>query len=310
MAVVEDDNLVLPPGFRFHPTDEEIITHYLSPKVLNPEFTARAMGDVDLNKQSKDGRERGYFFCQRDRKYPTGTRTNRATESGYWKATGKDKEIHRGRGILVGMKKTLVFYLGRAPNGEKTNWVMHEFRLEPNSRRDEWIVCKVFHKNTTGPKRSSLILSSGTGGQLIDYPALPPLMDATYYPSDDGLDFKATMAMPSYFSSMFAVDDINMSNINLPPPPVNTNFSFPPESGYIHGDDGPLVAPSPSSPRFGGRCKAEQFSNQSMLSQDTCISADHHTEISSVISNDINAVPTSVGGGANGVLDLRHMWRC
>lgn len=75
------------------------------------------------------GEKEWYFFNMRDRKYPTGLRTNRATEAGYWKTTGKDKEIFRG-GVLVGMKKTLVFYKGRAPKGEKSNWVMHEYRLE------------------------------------------------------------------------------------------------------------------------------------------------------------------------------------
>lgn len=46
----EDEQIELPPGFRFHPTDEELITHYLSPKVLNNQFCAIAIGEVDLNK--------------------------------------------------------------------------------------------------------------------------------------------------------------------------------------------------------------------------------------------------------------------
>jgi hypothetical protein len=78
------------------------------------------------------GGKEWYFFNLRDRKYATGQRTNRATVSGYWKATGKDRAVVAGGdAAVVGMRKTLVFYRGRAPKGRKTGWVMHEFRLEP-----------------------------------------------------------------------------------------------------------------------------------------------------------------------------------
>lgn len=87
---------------------------------------------VDVNAEmAKMGEREWYLFSLRDRKYPTGLRTNRATGAGYWKATGKDKEVYSASsGALLGMKKTLVFYKGRAPRGEKTKWVMHEYRLD------------------------------------------------------------------------------------------------------------------------------------------------------------------------------------
>lgn len=195
VVVNEGDGLKdLPPGFRFHPTDEEIITFYLKEKVLNNRFIAQAIGEVDLNKcepwdlpkKAKMGEKEYFFFCQRDRKYPTGMRTNRATESGYWKATGKDKEIFKGKGNLVGMKKTLVFYKGRAPKGEKTNWVMHEFRLEGRfsyyslpKAKEEWVVSKVFHK--MAPKRNpigELIRVDSLVNHFLDSPSsLPGLME-------------------------------------------------------------------------------------------------------------------------------------
>ena len=87
--------------------------------------------------EAKIGEKEWYFFYQKDRKYPSGLRANRATKGGYWKATGRDKEVDnttQGVVLLIGMKKTLVFYRGKAPKGDKTNWVMHEYRLEGSSR--------------------------------------------------------------------------------------------------------------------------------------------------------------------------------
>ncbi|KAL1309183.1 hypothetical protein AAHE18_17G159100 [Arachis hypogaea] len=161
----------LPPGFRFHPTDQELITFYLASKVFNNTNATTATTttthvnfvEVDLNRcepwelpeVAKMGEREWYLYSVRDRKYPTGLRTNRATAAGYWKATGKDKQVYGGGG-LVGMKKTLVFYKGRAPRGQKTKWVMHEFRLDPHSSpslsKDEWVICRIFHKS--GEKRA------------------------------------------------------------------------------------------------------------------------------------------------------------
>lgn len=190
----DNEEMELPPGFRFHPTDEELISHYLSPKVLDNCFCARAIGEVDLNscepwdlpRKAKMGEKEWYFFCVRDRKYPTGLRTNRATEAGYWKATGKDKEIYKMK-TLVGMKKTLVFYKGRAPKGEKTNWVMHEYRMEgkypfqnlPKTSKNEWVICRIFEKTSGGKKThvSGLIrMIADEEDELVSFD-LPPLMD-------------------------------------------------------------------------------------------------------------------------------------
>lgn len=79
---------------------------------------------------SGDLEQERYFFSTREAKYPNGNRSNRATISGYWKATGIDKQIVTSRtNQVVGMKKTLVFYRGKPPQGSRTDWIMHEYRL-------------------------------------------------------------------------------------------------------------------------------------------------------------------------------------
>lgn len=164
---LRDIGETLPPGFRFYPSDEELVCHYLYKKVTNEDVLRGTLVEIDLHvcepwqlpDVAKLNSSEWYFFSFRDRKYATGFRTNRATTSGYWKATGKDRTVLDSRSkAVVGMRKTLVFYKNRAPNGIKTGWIMHEFRIEnPHvPPKEDWVLCRVFYK-TRGENGYNLI---------------------------------------------------------------------------------------------------------------------------------------------------------
>ncbi|CAD6270751.1 unnamed protein product [Miscanthus lutarioriparius] len=164
-------NLNLPAGFRFHPTDEELIVHYLRNQAASMPCPVPIIAEVniyqcnpwDLPAKALFGENEWYFFTPRDRKYPNGVRPNRAAGSGYWKATGTDKAIlSTSTSQNIGVKKALVFYGGRPPKGVKTDWIMHEYRLTgtddhkssttkrragSSMRLDDWVLCRIHKKS-------------------------------------------------------------------------------------------------------------------------------------------------------------------
>ncbi|GMH14905.1 hypothetical protein Nepgr_016746 [Nepenthes gracilis] len=162
-SIMDTMESCVPPGFRFHPTDEELVGYYLKKKVASKKIDLDVIRDIDLYRiEPWDLQERcrmgyeeqneWYFFSHKDKKYPTGSRTNRATMAGFWKATGRDKAV-KEKTKLIGMRKTLVFYKGRAPNGLKTDWIMHEYRLESDEnglpQEEGWVVCRAFKKRAS-----------------------------------------------------------------------------------------------------------------------------------------------------------------
>lgn len=52
----------------------------------------------------------------------------RETEFGFWKSKGEACEIYSTPSVS-GFRKTLEFYEGKSPDGQKTNWVMQKYTI-------------------------------------------------------------------------------------------------------------------------------------------------------------------------------------
>ncbi|KAL5791555.1 hypothetical protein ACOSP7_000149 [Xanthoceras sorbifolium] len=173
---VRDNGVIrMPPGFRFQPTDEELVFHYLRCKIFSCPLPATIIPEINICKYDPwdlpgNMEQERYFFCNNEAKYRNGNRINRTTASGYWKATGVDRQIvSSSRNQMVGMKKTLVFYMGKPPHESRTDWIMHEYRLVnagntsnsilnyPN-QMENWVICRIFLK-----KRSTREVADDNG---------------------------------------------------------------------------------------------------------------------------------------------------
>ncbi|CAL5329655.1 unnamed protein product [Camellia sinensis] len=160
-----DNNANLPPGFRFYPTDEELVVHFLHRKAALLPCHPDVIPDLDLypydpweldGKAMAEGNQ-WYFFSRKTQ--------NRITSNGYWKPLGVDEPIFNSASKKVGMKKHYVFYIGESPAGGKTNWIMQEYRLSdsgstsssksisskrrgnPKVDYSKWVVCRVYERN-------------------------------------------------------------------------------------------------------------------------------------------------------------------
>ncbi|CAO2837321.1 unnamed protein product [Amaranthus hypochondriacus] len=224
----------LAPGFRFHPTDEELVWYYLKRKVSGKPFRVDAISEIDIYKvepsdlpglsKLKTRDQEWYFFSALDRKYGNGSRTNRATNEGYWKTTGKDRPVYH-KCQVVGMKKTLVYHKGRAPRGERSNWVMHEYKLNDDVPEnvgispDGFVLCRVFQKSGTGPKNGEQY-----GAPLVEEewedsgePVVPgevsfddPYVDDDAYIEE--IDFDQVLELPENIHSSVSFNHVEGNN--------------------------------------------------------------------------------------------------
>ncbi|KAK9067385.1 hypothetical protein SSX86_014713 [Deinandra increscens subsp. villosa] len=157
----------LPIGYRFCPTDEEIVIHYLRPKVLSLPLPATAVinsDDLFLHHPSRfsgDRNEKRYFFHK-----PGFTNNQAPNSTGYWKPVIKNGNTHKlilatGCNHPIGFKKSFVFYefSDHRRSGSRTPWILHQFSLlyplPINKIQEQWMVCSI-HKKLKNVKSQRL----------------------------------------------------------------------------------------------------------------------------------------------------------
>uniref|UniRef100_A0A2N9H6I4 NAC domain-containing protein n=1 Tax=Fagus sylvatica TaxID=28930 RepID=A0A2N9H6I4_FAGSY len=144
----------LPPGCRFFPSQQELLSYYLTNKNLNP----------NPNPES-DGTLNGYDLIReldlRVKKESRGKRRTRKTKSGYWKRSGNVRDVvGPGGKVPLGSRTTFVFYLRNSPNtARRTEWFMYEYALVDHLKAS-FVVCRVFAKSRAGNSISDNGLSS------------------------------------------------------------------------------------------------------------------------------------------------------
>ncbi|XXG41617.1 hypothetical protein AAC387_Pa01g2049 [Persea americana] len=194
----------LPPGFRFFPTEDELVGFYLRHKLEgNREGLERVIPIVDIYSLDPwvlpsisgalcTGDEQWFFFSPRQEREARGGRPNRITPSGYWKATGTPSYIFSSTttaNCKIGLKRTMVFYEGKAPTGKKTKWKVNEYKAleEASTSSDapkvqhEMSLCRVYVTSGTVRSFDRRPFVSGRGEVVLKGESSRAITDGGFY---------------------------------------------------------------------------------------------------------------------------------
>ncbi|WVZ16322.1 hypothetical protein V8G54_009304 [Vigna mungo] len=148
-------------GYGFRPTDEELVHSHLKHKLLDDDPHVHVLTDIDLSDVEPSEipemlaksvipfkNSEWFFFSPVKLKYSNSERFKRTTKSGFWKPTGEPRDVRtEDTNTVIGTKKTLVFYIGRASKAVKSNWVIHEYHaLNSIQSQNAFVLCRLKKK--------------------------------------------------------------------------------------------------------------------------------------------------------------------
>ncbi|XP_065864198.1 NAC domain-containing protein 4-like [Euphorbia lathyris] len=241
-------------GYRFHPTDDELLTYFLKPKMLSrvdyrppiPEIKVCDYEPWDLpaliNNNSDD--RVWYFFCPRDYKYLRSRRSNRTTEAGYWKPTGKPRKVLNKRKEQIGTKKSLVFYIKERRKAIRTRWIMHEYECALNATMatsGDFVLCKLKSKadeKMNEGQPDHMVIESDLENQNLNEITVNSSCDEheSSVHISSGFDDYNPKEMISEGQQVHMVFESDLENQNLKEMTVNSSCDEPESSIHISSD--------------------------------------------------------------------------
>ncbi|XP_048337018.2 NAC domain-containing protein 83 [Ziziphus jujuba] len=187
-------------GWRFRPTDEELVGYYLLNKITGstPLPNPNIVRDFDVfGKQEpweiwnsfRNGTDDDdpdpddlYFFTKPKKTTPKGKRFNRKVGSGTWKGQDSGTEIYAnietGEAIVMGLKKRF-HYENKQYKEHDGSWIMFEYCLAGSlenritSPDNDFVLCQIRKKNENSKKKRKKLMIMNRGDDN-DY-VMPPL---------------------------------------------------------------------------------------------------------------------------------------
>ncbi|RRT48832.1 hypothetical protein B296_00015480 [Ensete ventricosum] len=140
---------LVPRGYRFLPTAEELVVDYLANWVAGAPLPGRAVAFADVYGTEPwnllgSERQEGYFFAERKPKSGGGSRVDRKAGSGSWNLNKRQESVKSifddGREVVVGRKSSLSFNDGRRKN---SGWTMYEYEMCSSGGFERRVLCHV-----------------------------------------------------------------------------------------------------------------------------------------------------------------------
>ncbi|KAJ4708996.1 NAC domain containing protein [Melia azedarach] len=262
---METDSLV---GFRFKPTDEEIIL-LLKKKRLDPDFSVQTIKEIDFNSfdpwelprfSGIQSKEPVWYFYYKPCSYKLSKgkySQRRKTKSGYWKITGPGSDLKtKKRKDVIGSKKILSFR-PRAPilKKAKPEWIMHEIRTKDGPLyKEDFVVCRLERRRDKKPNISTSDDRESSQEHMLQ--VLPNQCCNGY--DDLDIEFLAELQSPTNPKPGWSYSNspINGCYLNCDREPVNdqinTQRALRIQNECFSGDTGQTLSPEFNSSKLDG----------------------------------------------------------